>query len=192
MFALISNNLYTYIYFFFFKKRETKTIFYKLNLSFSNSFGKNIIKPVFSNNTFFFIFTSKLTKLISILQNIFCLNKNVLFIDYDFNFNYLPILNSDLFSRSSYILNKYVKFFDIGAILFLNLKKKKFIFKKLFSKKTINVSVGYNTHPSKFDLSLTLPQNRVTHYLLYLFVMNVYISVKNKNLNINGSAFFFL
>lgn len=188
---LIRNNLYIYILIFFWKKKTSKTTFLKLNLSFYNCSVKNITKPFFKNNLFSFIFSKKINNFVVLLENIFYLNKNILFIDYDFNFNYLPISNSSLFSRSSFFFKKYIKYFNIGVVLFLNLKNKKFIFKKLFSKKTINISVGFKSFPNKFDLGLTLSDNRITHYILYLLIINTYFFIKNKSLNINGSTLFF-
>jgi hypothetical protein len=176
---------------YIFKKKITKIVFNKLSLGYSNKCNDSVVKPLFRNSFFSLVVTNKIVKFTTLLQNLFLLNKNVLFIDYDFNFNYLPIPNPSLFSRSSNMFNKYLKFFDIGVVIFLNIKKKKFIFKKLFSRKTINVSVGFNTFPNKFDLGLTLSENRTTHYILYLLVINTYLSVKNKNLNINGSTLFF-
>lgn len=177
-------NNYVYIYlnlFSFLKKVPTKILFIKLNLNFSNNYNHSIIKPLFKGNFPFFFLTSKTTKFINLLQVVFSLKKNILFVDYDFNFNYLPITNSSLFSRSSKNFNKYLKFFDINVILFINLKKKKYIFKKLFSKKTINISAGYHTHTDKFDLSLNLSENKVTHYILYILILKTYLLVKNKD-----------
>jgi hypothetical protein len=112
-------------------------------------------------------------------------------VDFNFNFNYLPVTNKTLFSRSSKRFNKFLKFFNVSLVLFLNLNKKKFIFKKLFSNKVVNISIDKNTFSKKFDLNLSLPQNKITHYILYISIMNIYLAVKNKNLKINGSALFF-
>ena len=120
------------------------------------------------------------------------MNKNILFIDFNFNFNYLPITNSTLFSRSSRSFNKLLKYFNVSVVFFFNLNKKKFIFKKLFSNKVINISLDDSTYSKKFDLNIPTTNNNLVNYILYLFVVNVYISLKNKNLKINGSALFFL
>jgi hypothetical protein len=140
---------------------------------------------------FTFTINNNFYKLIALFQNIFSINKNILFVDYYYNFNYLPITNQILFSRSSKYFNKFLKYFDVSVVLFLNLKKKKFIFKKLFSNKVINISSDKNTFSKKFDLYLHIPKTELTNYILYLSIMNIYLIVKNKNLKINGSALFF-
>lgn len=140
---------------------------------------------------FRFLINNSFKKLISCLEKVFILNRNVLFVDFNFNFNYLPITNKTLFSRSTKRFNKFLKFFNVSVVLFLNLNKKKFIFKKLFSSKVINISFDISTFSKKFDLNLPLPKNKLTHYILYLCIMNIYLIVKNKNLKINGSTLFF-
>lgn len=127
---------------------------------------------------FTFILGSCVNKLVSLLQNIFHINKNVLFIDFNTNFNYLPITNNTLFSRSSKYFNKFLKYFDVSVIFFFNLSKKKFIFKKLFSNKVVNISIDKNTFSTKFDLNLNLNRSNLTSYVLYLLVMNVYLISK--------------
>ncbi len=183
-----------YIYFslfFFLKKIPTKFIFNKLKISFSGNNNSFLFKPLFSNKLFGFTINNNFNKLIKLFQNILTLNKNILFIDFNFNFNYLPVTNTILFSRSAKSFNKVLKYFNISFVVFLNLNKKKFIFKKLFSSKVINISTDNNTFSNKFDLNLSLPQNKLINYILYLCVMNIYLIVKNKNLKINGSALFF-
>lgn len=148
-------------------------------------------KTTFNNMLFRFLINNSFKKLISCLEKVFILNRNVLFVDFNFNFNYLPITNKTLFSRSTKRFNKFLKFFNVSVVLFLNLNKKKFIFKKLFSSKVINISFDISTFSKKFDLNLPLPKNKLTHYILYLCIMNIYLIVKNKNLKINGSTLFF-
>ena len=58
----------------------------------------------------------KVNKLLNFLLHTFSLKKNLIFVDYDINYNYLPISNSLLFSRSKKNLHKLIKYFDISII----------------------------------------------------------------------------
>lgn len=117
------------------------------------------------------------------MYNTFHLNKNILFVDYEYNYNYLPVNNSDIFSRSYKNIHKIVKFFNISTIIYLNLNKKKFSFKKLHNTKLINVSLSASNISNKFDISLNLPNNPINQYLMYMYVLSIYLKVKNNNLN---------
>jgi hypothetical protein len=188
-------NTYTHIYFnifFLYKKIPNKTFSNKLKLNFiKNNLCIIHKKPFFKQNTIKHLLPANFSKLIKIISNIFLLNKNIIIIDYDFNYNYLPLQNEDLFSRSHKNFTKHITYFDVLAVFFLNLNKKKFIFKKLFSTKVINISLGADLYSNKFDFKLNLLNNKVSHYLVYIYIMNTYISLKNKILNINGPTLFF-
>jgi hypothetical protein len=118
-------------------------------------------------------------KLVFLLINLFSFKKNLLFVDLDTNYNYLPINNNIIFNRSSSKLYKLIKYFDVALIFYINLKKKKFIFKKLYSCNVLNVSLSNNFVKDKFDLHIDI-KNKLTMYMFYLFVLNFYIKVKNK------------
>lgn len=102
-----------------------------------------------------------------------------MFVDIDTNLNYLPISNSVIFSRSFSKLYKLIKYFDVSLVFYMNLKKKKFIFKKVYGCNVINVSLSKSLVGTKFDLNLNL-KNNIQLYVLYLFVVSTYIKVKNK------------
>lgn len=150
-----------------------------------------LTKPIINTKMYGYIINNNFNRLVVLLQNMLYSNNNVLFVDFNLNFNYLPITNKTLFSRSSRNLSKLLKYFNISVICFINLNKKKFIFKKLISSKTINISIDSKTFLKKFDLNLSLPQNKLTNYILYLVIMSIYLGVKNKNLKTNGSTLFF-
>lgn len=181
--------LYTY---YFFKKLPKKVLVSKFQLKFLNkSYTDNQTKHPLKCNLFGYLFNNKLIKFGKILYNIFELNKNVVVVDYNHNYNYLPIKNTDLFSRSNKNFKKYLSYFNVSIIIFFNLNKKKFIFKKLQGYKTINVAVGVNNPLNKFDLDLGLFNNKITHYLVYIYIISIYLNVKNNTLNISGSTLYF-
>ena len=143
----------------------------------------DFILPIFNNLSNFYLhfgfekfFLKKITYL---LTNIFSLNQNVLFVDFNINYNYLPVDNKIIFSRSFSKLHKYIKYFNIGLVFYKDLKKKKFIFNKLFTCNLINVSLTNEFVESKFDLNLNI-KNNLHFYVFYLFVINTYLKVKNK------------
>jgi hypothetical protein len=99
--------------------------------------------------------------------------------DYNHNYNYLPLNNSILFSRSTKKLPKIIKYFNIGVILYFDLKNKKFIFKKVSNQKIINISLTNLTTSKKFDLSLNFCDTKISNYMIYLLILNTYLKVKN-------------
>ena len=164
-----------------------------LNLCFSKNNSLIHNSSVFVKQTQFgLLLNNKLSKLTKILGVVFKLNKNVILVDYSFNYNYLPIQNKDLFSRSTKNYNKCIRFFNVSVVIFFNLKKKNFILKKLFTNKTINVSVSSDTNLNKFDIGLKLQNTKITHYIVYIYLLNMYLSVKNNKLNIDDSKLLFL
>lgn len=78
----------------------------------------------------------------------------------------------------------------MSVILFLNLNKKKFIFKKLQNHETINIALEGGMYQHKFDLCLNIQNTKIINYMLYIYVMGIYLNVKNNNLNTSGSALF--
>lgn len=147
-----------------------------------NDFSKKNNLVLF-NSTFtrfnVFITNNKIKKLLYLISTIFYLNKNILFVDYDINYNYLPINNTLIFDRSFNRLSKVIKYFNISAIFYLNLKKKKFIFKKLHNCNLINISLSDELVSKKFDLNFPLTNNNLYVYLLYLYILKMYLKIKN-------------
>ena len=160
-----------------FKKFEKKKFFI--------NFSKNEFLPYTSttntlNSYFIYIFDKFVFKKLTFLvANLFSFNKNLLFVDIETNYNYLPIDNSVLFSRSFSKLHKLIKYFNIAVVCYINLKKKKFVFKKLYDSNLINVSLSNTLVRNKFDLNLNIT-SKVVLYVFYLMVLNLYIKVKNK------------
>ena len=134
---------------------------------------------------------SSFNKLTILLNTLFLNNKNILFVDYNFNYNYLPVNNINFFSRSTKYLHKLLVYFNVGAVIFLNLNKKFFLIKKLHKFRHINISVNSKPSNSSFDISVNLPDTQLMHYLIYVYVLNIYLKIKNNNLNINDAALFF-
>lgn len=149
---------------------------------FKNEFNKKNSLILSNYNFLYFNDTSlrtKIKKLLYLVSTLFSLHKNILFVDSDINYNYLPINNDLIFDRSFKGLSKIVKYFDVTAILYLNLKKKKFIFKKLHSCNLINISLSDCLVSKKFDLNFSFGKNNLYMYLFYLSLLKTYIEIKN-------------
>lgn len=134
--------------------------------------------------------TTNLNKLTYFLVYFFKINKNILFIDYNYNYNYLPITQKNLLKNSNKNLYKIIKYFNVGAILFLNLNKKKSFFKKFLDLKLINIAVT-NNNLYKFDYNLCISTTPIVQYIIYIYILNIYIKIKNNNLNILWSSIIF-
>ena len=156
-----------------------KKNFFLLNFSKNDFLIKKNINPTLVFYSSFFNKTSNFRKIIYLLSNLFFINKNIIFIDINVNYNYLPISNTLLFNRSFKGLNKFIKYFNVVMVFYLDLNKKKFIFKKLYNHNLINISVSDKFSKNKFDLSLNFIKNQLDSYLFYLYVMNLYLKIKN-------------
>jgi hypothetical protein len=150
------------------------------------SFSKNdlITTNVFTNKNVFllkFFPKNKLLFLINFLSSIFTTNTNILFVDYNINYNYLPLHNDIIFNRSNTKLPKLIKYYNVSLIFYFNLNAKKYILKKLRSLNVVHVSVSDKLLLKKFDFGFNLlNQNEFYSYLVYLLVLKTYLSVKNK------------
>jgi hypothetical protein len=135
----------------------------------------NLIKfsTIFLENKFIMDF-------IFLLNSLFFFNKNILIVDFFNNFNYLPLNNETIFDRSSKKLSKIIKYFNINAVVFLNINKKKFIFKKLFNFKLLNISSNRSYEKNKFDFHFDIPNTKLHSYIVYLIILKLYLRVKNK------------
>ncbi len=118
-------------------------------------------------------------KILYIVSTIFTLNKNVLFVDINTNYNYLPINNSLVFNRSFKKLTKLIKYYDIHLIFYINLKKKNFLFKKLLNCNIINISLSKKLISKKFDLSFDFDDNYIYIYIFYIYFLKTYLNIKN-------------
>ena len=170
-------NKYIFFYKLFFIK-----FFYKKLYKFSLPLPKNNYKPHYYYNTILSKFISNKTfkKLNFLLESILILNKNILILDSNYNYNYLPLSNQLIFTRSKKKFYKLLKYFDISILLYLDLKKKDFFFKKYY-KSTLITIVGNNDFFSKkIDLSLNLPNANIYNYMIYIHIMTIYLKIKNK------------
>lgn len=162
-----------YFSFFFFKQSP--------NYFFNKQLKKNSFNFFFKNsfNIFFFriLKTKAFVSLGIILSNLFKLHKNVLFLDFHENFNYLPFCNNTLFNRSLNNFFKKLIFYNISLVFFFKLKKKSFFLRR-YHKDVISVGVSKNYFDKKLDIVLDLPDTDIYHYCIYLYTMNLYLLYK--------------
>lgn len=161
------------------KHKPFKKIFFLLDFSKNDFLVKKNIKTTVLFYSNFFTKASSFRKIMSVISCLFILNKNIIFVDINTNYNYLPISNELLFSRSFKRLDKFIKYFNVTMILYLDLNNKKFVFKKLYNYNLINVSVSSKFSYKKFDLNLNFLNNQIYSYLFYLSVMGLYLKIKN-------------
>ena len=121
----------------------------------------------------------KVNKLLNFLLHTLSLKKNLIFVDYDINYNYLPISNSLLFSRSKKNLHKLIKYFDISIIIFFNTNSKLFTVKNLLKLKLINISSNNTFLEKNVDFCLNIPNNYIYNYIIYILVIKLYLKIKN-------------
>ena len=121
----------------------------------------------------------KVNKLLNFLLHTFSLKKNLIFVDYDINYNYLPISNSLLFSRSKKNLHKLIKYFDISIIIFFNTNSKLFTVKSLLKLRLINISSNNTFLHKNVDFCLNIPNNYIYNYIIYILVIKLYLKIKN-------------
>lgn len=151
---------------YFFDKKK------KDNMPVIGLFFKFFNLTVFSNKIF--------NKLCNFLQITFFSGFNVIIMDFFNNFNYLPITNEKLFSRSFKDFYKIIKFFNVNSVIFFDLNKKNFSFKKLSKFDLVSISLNknilYNT-----DFSLRVVNNDINKYIIYLLIINLYYKFIFKN-----------
>ena len=120
----------------------------------------------------------KLAKYSNFCSNIFQLNNNILFIDIDNNFNYLPCNNKLILNKSPQRLYQFLKYFNVNTIVFMNLKKKNSLLQKLLSYKLINISVNNSIRGIDIDLQLELPNTPLMNYIIYIHTLHIYLKFK--------------
>jgi hypothetical protein len=128
-----------------------------------------------------FFFDKNFKKILHVLQVLFVTNNNVLFIDFSFNFNYLPIKNELLFNRSYKQLLKLVKFFNVGLILVFNLNNKPFYAKKILNLGVVSLSASSCFAKNVLDLNVST-NNLVYNYTLYIATLQLYVNCKKCNI----------
>ncbi len=156
-----------------------KTTTRLLNNNFiKNKFNHSKINHIIYNNLPI-LMHSKINLLLNFLLYVFSLKKNLIFIDNSTNYNYLPINNYLLFSRSKKNLHKLVKYFNVGVIIFLNTNCKLFTIKNLLKLKLINISLNNTFFSKNVDLNLNTPNNYIYNYIIYILVIKLYLKTKN-------------
>lgn len=178
---IIRQQIYFYInMYMFFKGLENKTQKKKIYLCFhKNSFFYKNVNFYLTQTLFTNLLPQRfIKKLVTLFTNVFLGGGNVLFMNHNNNYNYLPISNKILFSRSSKYLLKFIKFFNVGVIIHMDLKRKNFIFKKMFRYKLINISLNNVIVSNNLDIKINLPNSELTNYLVYLFSLNFYLKCR--------------
>ena len=102
-----------------------------------------------------------------------------MFIDFNYNHNYLPLNNEVIFEKYSNSLYKFIKYFNISVLVFIDLKKKSFFLKKFLKYKLINISLNCSFNSKDMDLFIDSQHSETINYLIYLLVINIYLSKKN-------------
>lgn len=159
-------------------------IFFKKSLNYSNtrklligySGGKNI--PKIKPNVLDTSFSINLNKLTKTLVQLLSLNINILFVDISQNYNYIPISQNDILSRSKKNIKKLIKFFNIGAIFFLNIGEKKFLLKKFSNLGIVSISSNPICKNTLFDFTVNIVNNPLHHYIIYLYTINILLKFK--------------
>jgi hypothetical protein len=116
------------------------------------------------------------------------LGVNILVIDYNSNYNYLPITQKSIFNRSTKDFFKTIRYFNIGVILYLNINKKNFILKKFLNFNLINISLSDKTSQKIFDFNVGISNNPLYVYIIYITILNFYLKSFFKNNILNTMA----
>ncbi len=174
--------IYSFIKIFFLSKYSynfKKSFFLKKQINFTKNkvtFKVFLFSFCKAFNLLFSFFDFK--KFLLLISTIFSFNKNLLIIDYLNNYNYLPVTNN-FFDKSSNKFIKFVKYFNVGVILYFNVKKKSFFFNKLFNLNLINVCFNKQLVKSKFDYYFYTNNSSINFYIIYLYILKIYLKVNN-------------
>ena len=126
-----------------------------------------------------FVEKNNIYKYTTFCSNIFLLNHNIIFIDVNLNLNYLPCTNKAILSKSPKKFYQFLKFFNVSVVIFLNLKKKKSLFKKFLNYRLLNVAANNSIRGMEVDLHLRLPNSYLVNYIIYIHTMYIYLKLKN-------------
>lgn len=151
---------------YFFDKKKND------NISGINLFFKSFNVTVFSKKIF--------NKLCNLLKITFSSGFNIIIMDFFNNYNYIPITNERLFSRSFKDFYKIIKFFKVSCVIFFDLNKKNFSFKKLVKYDLLSISLNKNIS-YKTDYSLRVVNNDLNKYIIYMLILNLYLKIVCKN-----------
>jgi hypothetical protein len=172
-------------YFFMLKhilsfKAPCKTTLKKVNTAFPVNFATQGHQVFSSNGIIVNLFGGRLSGLTNLCTNMFALNKNIIFIDCNYNYNYLPLTHKGLTKNSKKAIYRYIKYFNIGSALFFDLKSKKSLEDRFIGFGLINISTGVNTRIS--ELNLRIPNVPLFHYIVTMHVHGIYLKIKKKKL----------
>jgi hypothetical protein len=182
-------------YFFMLKhilsfKAPCKTTLKKVNTAFPVNFATQGHQVFSSNGIIVNLFGGRLSGLTNLCTNMFALNKNIIFIDCNYNYNYLPLTHKGLTKNSKKAIYRYIKYFNIGSALFFDLKSKKSLEDRFIGFGLINISTGVNTRIS--ELNLRIPNVPLFHYIVTMHVHGIYLKIKNKKLKMANVYYHFL
>ena len=80
-------------------------------------------------------FKNSLKKIQILLYTLFKNSYNIVIVDVNYNYNYLPITNKEIFSHKPHKnLKKLLKYFNVGCVVFFDCGFKKKAIKKVFLK----------------------------------------------------------
>lgn len=184
---ILAHTCYMYFYIFrsfFLTNLPNRLVSKKLSTQLSFNSFKNNHQIFFKNNFFEKLFKNKLNKLTLICINLFFFKKNVLFIDYNYNYNYIPLSQNSLNKCSPKDVFKLIEYFDINMVIFFNLNNKRSIFKKFFNLDILNISSHSNQ--KNFNFNLGIPNVPILHYIIYVYISQIYLKINNNGLNISG------
>ena len=149
-----------------FKKYKT---YIHSNIVYFNKNNFFLIKKVnLQKKLSFFPHNIILRNLLSILFNLFSIGYNFIILDKNYNYNYLPVDKKHLNYRYIY---KTIKYFNVKALLFLNLKHTEI--KKFLDFRLLNITVNSNiTHMDFFPKYNDI---KIIHYILYIYILGLYL-----------------
>lgn len=163
-----------------FKNKTFTQNHHKLYLSYTSdnkvSFRKSI--TLWNKPNYDFILGFRLSKLTNLFVHLITFNNEIIFIDYNENYNYLPISQSEIWDRSFKRFYKILKFFKIGAIFFFGMEGKSLFLKRLVSLRILTVSFNNLNKSTLFNYSLPCVSTPLNNYIIYTHFINIFLKYK--------------
>ena len=149
----------------------------KLQLPFTQNTFRRGTNYTYNSTLYVGILPQKFLRTVtSLVSQVLAVNHNILFVDTKFNYNYLPLDQEMVLSRSHVMTTKTMAFFNIGLVIFLGLGCKTFIFKKFFGGNTVTLAVNSAVNQKYVDIAFNLPDNDFVNYFIYTSVLTTYMS----------------